>query len=73
MEKETKKIVIIAKKYMERHGISIYWLSKKTGIRYQTLHSILNNKNKQVTLKHLWSIADALNIKDMNIMFKKVG
>lgn len=58
--------------YLKEKNISINWLHKATGIRYATLINIIYNRHKSVTLQHVYNIMEALNIKDMNLIFEKV-
>ena len=58
------------KQYMDFTGTSIHLLHQQTGIRYSTLHAMINNKNQKINLIYLQSIMKALNIKDMNLVFE---
>ena len=44
-------------------NLSVYWLSKNTGISEQLLGKYKNNKIDNVTLKNAYKIAKALDIK----------
>lgn len=45
-------------------------LSRVTGIRHSTINDLCNNKVKQIPLSNLAAICKALNITDLNDIFK---
>lgn len=59
--------------YLQQKGISVLWLSQKTGIRYATLNNMVHSKHKSISLEHMYKVMEALNINDMNIIFDKDG
>lgn len=62
---------IVLKEYIEEKEISLKFIEGKTGIRYATIHDIVNNKRKGVNLVYLDAIMDAINISDINLVIKK--
>lgn len=65
-----KMIRFKLKEYLQERGLSLYWLAKETGIRYATLHAMVNNKVQQINLHYLYVIMNTLNIRDMNLLFE---
>ncbi|PAV30245.1 hypothetical protein CIL05_07190 [Virgibacillus profundi] len=59
------------KEYLKEKKISIQWLHEVTGIRYATLYNMIHKKHKSINLKYLYSIMDALNVRDMSLIFEK--
>ena len=60
-----KAFYLEAKEQLERKGMSIYRLSKETGIFEQTLYSMFNGNTSSPTLDNAVKIANALDI-DLN-------
>jgi len=60
----------VAKQQLKNKGMTIYRLSKETGIFEQTLHSMLNGNTSSPKLDNAVRIAKALDI-DLNKL--KVG
>lgn len=58
------------KEYLEEKNISLNYIHKATGIRYATLHSIVNGKVHSINLKLLQKIMEVINVSDMNIIFE---
>lgn len=60
-----KAFYLEAKEQLERKGMSIYRLSKETGIFEQTLYSMFNGNTSSPTLDNAVKIAKVLDI-DLN-------
>lgn len=60
-----KAFYLEAKEQLENKGISIYRLSKETGIFEQTLYSMFNGNTSSPTLDNAVKIAKVLDI-DLN-------
>jgi len=69
-QKNMKAFYVVAKQQLENKGMSIYRLSKETGIFEQTLYSMFNGKTFSPTLDNAVKIAKVLDI-DLNKL--KVG
>lgn len=65
-----KAFYLEAKEQLENKGMTIYRLSKETGIFEQTLYSMFNGKTASPTLDNAVKIAKVLDI-DLNKL--KVG
>lgn len=48
------------KAILEKQGKSLNWLSKETGVRYQTIHDLANNKTESVKFDIIKRICEAL-------------
>lgn len=59
--------------YLEEKQIPLKFVSDVTGIRYATLWDIANMTRKSVNMTHIFQIMEALNIRDMNLIFDKVS
>lgn len=51
---------IILKEYLDSKGISMYWLSKQTGIAPASLSNLCNNKTSCIEFELLDKICDVL-------------
>ncbi len=60
-----KEFYNILKKRLEEKNMSVYRLSKETGIFQQTLYSLFNGKTSSPTLDNAVKIAKVLDI-DLN-------
>ncbi len=60
------------KKYLDEHKISMYWLSEKAGIRYNTIWDYCKGNVNSPDLTNLYIIMKALNIKDPSLIFEFV-
>lgn len=60
-----KAFYLEAKEQLEKKGMSIYRLSKETGIFEQTLYSMFNGNTSSPRLDHAVKIAKVLDI-DLN-------
>ncbi len=60
------------KKYLDEHKISMYWLARKTGIRYNTIWDYCKGNVNSPDLTNLYTIMKALNIKDPSLIFEFV-
>lgn len=55
---------------LENMGLNMTELSLLTGIRYATIHEMVNNKKNAFNMKHLLAIVIALRIKDISELFE---
>ena len=53
-------VKVVLNKVLENKQISLYKLSKDSGVEYSTLHRILNNKTKSISFKMLDKLCKVL-------------
>ena len=56
---------------LDEQNKTIYWLAQQTGIRYNTIHSLVNNKTESVKFDILDKICDILEC-DISEIFRKI-
>ena len=56
---------------LDEQNKTIYWLAQQTGIRYNTIHSLVNNKTESVKFEILDKICDILEC-DISEIFRKI-
>lgn len=59
------------KEYLEEKKISIRYLARVTGMRYETVRNLVNGDVPRVNLEHLNKVMLAINVSDMNILFER--
>lgn len=64
-------IVNRIKEILDEQDKTIYWLSQQTGIRYNTIHSLVNNKTESVKFDILDKICDVLEC-DITEIFRRI-
>ena len=64
-------IVNRIKELLAERDKTIYWLSQQTGIRYNTINSLVNNKTESVKFEIIDKVCDALEC-DVAEIFKKI-
>jgi len=65
-----KKVHLQLNQLLHRHDLSITQLHIKTGIRRATLSELASGKRQRIQLEHIDKIVNALDIKDMNELFR---
>ncbi|GGP08617.1 helix-turn-helix domain-containing protein [Oceanobacillus neutriphilus] len=65
-----KKVHLQLNQLLYHQGLSITQLHIKTGIRRATLSELASGKRQRIQLEHIDKIVNALNIKDMNELFR---
>jgi len=56
---------------LDEQNKTIYWLAQQTNIRYNTIHSLVNNKTESVKFEILDKICDTLQC-DISDIFRKI-
>lgn len=64
-------VEINIKKQLEKAGKTRYWLAKKTGITYQAITNMCDNKNVRITLDTLDKFCDVLDCEISDILIRK--
>ena len=64
-------IVNRIKEILDEQDKTIYWLAQQTDIRYNTIHSLVNNKTESVKFEIIDKVCDVLNC-DVTEIFKKL-
>lgn len=59
------------KEILDNQNKTIYWLAQQTGIRYNTINSLVNNKTESVKFEIIDKVCDALEC-DVTEIFKKI-
>ncbi|MEI3613145.1 helix-turn-helix domain-containing protein [Pseudogracilibacillus sp. SO30301A] len=67
---EIKKVKLQLNQLLHRHNMTLTQLHVKTGIRLAALSELANGKRQRIQFEHLDKIVDALDIKDMNDLFR---
>ena len=65
-------LVFVIKKIRIEKNITLYGLSKKTGISRTYLRSLENNKKSNPTINTLSTIADALNVNIKDLFYSEI-
>ncbi|WP_080871958.1 helix-turn-helix domain-containing protein [Oceanobacillus timonensis] len=65
-----KKVHLQLNQLLHQHDLSITQLHIKTGIRRATLSELASGKRQRIQLEHIDKIVNALNIKDINELFR---
>ncbi|WP_269411374.1 helix-turn-helix domain-containing protein [Lentibacillus daqui] len=65
-----KKVKLQLNQLLHHHKMSLTQLHVKTGIRQAALSELANGKRQRIQFEHLDKIVDALDIKDMNDLFR---
>ncbi|GIO24010.1 helix-turn-helix transcriptional regulator [Oceanobacillus sp. J11TS1] len=65
-----KKVHLQLNQLLHYHDLSITQLHIKTGIRRATLSELASGKRQRIQLEHIDKIVNALDIKDMNELFR---
>jgi putative transcriptional regulator len=60
-----KKVVVKIPQLLEKHGISLRELSRRTDIRHAALSELANGKRENINFGHIERIAEALKIEDI--------
>ncbi len=66
----SKKITVRIEELLEKEGISMRELSRRSDVRHAVLSELKNQKRQNVSFVHLERIAEALNIEDMNQLLR---
>lgn len=65
-----KRVKLQLNHLLHQHNLSITQLHVKTGIRQAALSELANGKRQRIQFEHLDKIVSALDIKDMNELFR---
>jgi DNA-binding Xre family transcriptional regulator len=60
-----KKVIIKIKSLIEKRGISLRELSRRTDIGHATLSELSNQKRQNINFSHIERIADACKVTDI--------
>jgi putative transcriptional regulator len=61
-----KKLIVKLPQILEREGISLRELGRRTDIRHAALSEFSNLKRSTININHLLAIAEELNIKSIS-------
>ncbi len=56
--------------YLKEHKISMLYVSKSTGLRYNTVWDYCKGNINSPDLENIYKIMRAINIKDTNLIFE---
>ena len=65
-----RMIVCKLKTLLEKKGKSLYWLHKETGVAYNSLKNIRDNKTKAMTWEVLETICEALDCQPGELLIR---